>query len=374
MKKGFCIPNSLVCGRLPLGFVPFFFFFTSLFAQMEWICATDSAGWSGRSGHASVVFDDKIWIFGGLYYGYINDVWYSTDGVNWTQAIDSVSWSRRVSHTSVIFDNKIWVLGGNDRNRVRNDVWYSSDGVNWIQATHSAGWSARDGHSTVVFDNKIWVLGGWDYSGKRNDVWYSVDGNNWTQATISAGWSARAVFTSVVFDNKIWVFGGLDEGGSRNNDVWYSADGVNWTQATASAEWINRVGHTSVVFDNKIWVLGGEYIEGSLNDVWYSRGLGIEETITPNAKSLTLRVSPVLFTTNVKITYNLPKSALVRLSIYDSSGKEVKALFNGKQVAGFHELNWNGKDNASRKLPAGAYFLKLKANGSTTIKKIVKLE
>jgi hypothetical protein len=33
-----------------------------LFAQMEWICATDSAEWSARRCHTSVVFDNKIWV------------------------------------------------------------------------------------------------------------------------------------------------------------------------------------------------------------------------------------------------------------------------------------------------------------------------
>ncbi|MEO0093009.1 MAG: kelch repeat-containing protein [candidate division WOR-3 bacterium] len=400
---------------------------TFLFAQMKWICATDSAGWSERYAHASVVFDNKIWVLGGISSDNRNNVWYSTDGVNWVQATDSAEWSGRFCHTVVAYDNKLWVLGGCDdsgnfkndvwystngvnwtcateaagwsarlhhtsvafNNKIwvlggndslygpRNDVWYSTDGVNWIQATNSAAWTTRGSHTSVVFDDKIWVIGGSYFIGPliepNNDVWYSTDGINWIQATNSAGWTPRALHTSVVFDNKIWVLGGIDVEG-RRNDVWYSSDGVNWTQATDSAEWVNREGHASVVFDNRIWVLGGEYLYGELNDVWYSWGLGIEEDNTPNAQSLTLRVSPVLFITNVKITYNLPKSLIVRLSIYDSSGKEVKALFNGKQVAGFHKLQWDGKDNAGKELPTGAYFLKLKTNGSATVKKLVKLE
>jgi hypothetical protein len=68
----------------------------------------------------------------------------------------------------VVFDNKIWVLGGNNSPTYLNDVWYSSDGVNWTQATADA-WSSGHYYGTsVVFDNKIWVLGGgsgvkWDF-------------------------------------------------------------------------------------------------------------------------------------------------------------------------------------------------------------------
>jgi len=424
IKKDFYIPRGAGCGRLTMGLITFFFFLTSLSAQMEWICATDSAGWSERYAHQAVVFDNKIWVLGGIGNGnkndvwsstdginwilvtgsaewsgrfcpvvsydnkiwvlggydtsnYKNDVWYSADGVNWTQATASAGWSARAHHTSVVFNNKIWVLGGNDSiYGPRNDVWYSTDGVNWEQATASAAWTMRGAHTSVVFDDKMLVIGGSYFIGPlvgpNDDAWYSSDGINWTQATDSAGWTARALHTSAVFDNKIWVLGGVDEEG-RRNDVWYSTDGVNWTQATDSAEWIKREGHTSVVFDNKLWVLGGEYRHGDLNDVWYSTGLGIQEPPSHDTINLTLRVLPVQFNKNVKITYSLTKSSIVRLSIYDSSGKEVKALFNGKQVAGSHELKWDGEDNTGRKLSAGTYFLKLKADGSTIIKKIVKL-
>jgi hypothetical protein len=197
--------------------------------------------------------------------------------MDWTQATANAGWLTRVRHTSVVFDNKMWVMGGN-RNppfQYLNDVWYSTDGVNWTQATTNAGWSARDGHTSVVFDNKMWVIGGSSAGGYRNDVWYSSDGVNWTRATTNAGWTARWFPTSVVFDNKIWVIGGY-----FTNDIWYSTDGVNWTQATANAEWSARQTHTSVVYDNKMWVMGGaDIMRNYKNDVWYSRGITL---LSPN--------------------------------------------------------------------------------------------
>jgi len=254
-------------------------------AGADWTQATDSAGWDGRRGHTSVVFNNKMWVIGGEDESYndLNDVWYSTDGVNWTQATDSAGWSGRFEHISVVFNNKMWVMGGADAGFDDfNDVWYSTDGVNWTQATASAGWDVRIDPTSVVFDNKMWVMGGgiyscWDYESWYNDVWYSTDGVNWTQATDSAGWGIRFLHTSVVFDNKMWVMGGETYYDGKYycgvNDVWYSTDGVNWTQATASAGWHGREAHTSVVFDNKMWVMGGCYWDDGhhcTNDVWYS--------------------------------------------------------------------------------------------------------
>ncbi len=255
------------------------------------------APWSGRQGHTSVVFDNKMWVIGGtsawdpdngVFFcsgndsdNYCTDVWYSEDGVSWTEATSSVPWAARSNHTSVVFDNKMWVIGGyagdtncgsGGQNFRCRDVWYSENGSTWIQATSSAAWPVRASHTSVVFDNKMWVMGGGNSHGLCpnnvcRDVWWSTNGVDWIQAASSAAWGRRYSHTSVVFDNKMWVIGGTSSGSS--NDVWYSTDGTNWTQATASAAWSGRRWHTSVVFDNKMWVMGG-WGSSVNNDVWYS--------------------------------------------------------------------------------------------------------
>ncbi len=267
-------------------------------AGATWTQATSSAAWSARYYHSSVVYDDKIWVLGGINDKDVdddgsnidtkNDVWFSADGITWTLATSDAAWSARWGHSSVVFDHKMWVLGGID-DSTKNDVWFSEDGSTWTQATSSAAWSARIWYSSVVFDNKIWILGGvfdddddGNISDTKNDVWFSEDGSTWTQATSSAAWSVRGAHTSVVFDNKIWVLGGVDDDddddnlSDTKNDVWFSEDGSTWTQATSSAAWSARALHSSVVFDNKIWVLGGfddddnNPSSSRKNDVWYS--------------------------------------------------------------------------------------------------------
>ena len=126
----------------------------------------------------------------------------------WQQATASASWSGRSGHTSLIYNNKMWILGGFDGTNNFNDIWDSTDGINWQQATGSAGWSARSGHTSLVYDDKMWVIGGWNGSHNLNDIWDSTDGINWKQATRSAGWSIRNGHTSLVYDDKMWVLGG----------------------------------------------------------------------------------------------------------------------------------------------------------------------
>ena len=108
---------------------------------------------------------------------------YITVNEQWVQATEFPPWPARSQHTSVVFNGKIWIIGGlNDEGLTMNDVWYSSDGINWVQATASASWPARRGHTSVVYDEKMWVIGGSTTitsSGHLNDVWYSSDGINW---------------------------------------------------------------------------------------------------------------------------------------------------------------------------------------------------
>ena len=89
---------------------------------LKWTQATASAPWAGRGSHTTAVFNNKLWVIGGYSYGYKNDVWSSSDGVNWNQATGSAPWSGRYGHTTAVFNNKLWVIGGYDRNQ-KDDAW-----------------------------------------------------------------------------------------------------------------------------------------------------------------------------------------------------------------------------------------------------------
>lgn len=74
---------------------------------------------------------------------------------------------------SIVYDEKVWIIGGiRPDGNVSNEIWYSSDGVNWEQAPPFFG---RVGHAVTVFKDKIWGVGGGsadsDYS-DVNDSWY----------------------------------------------------------------------------------------------------------------------------------------------------------------------------------------------------------
>lgn len=256
--------------------------FTTRNLRMPETPLTTNAGFLRREDHASVVFDNKLWVIGG---GTIsaNDVWSSIDGINWTvmneNAFSNVN--RKRGHASVVFNNRIWVTGGSNlsvdgsQSFDTNDVWSSEDGINWTQILETAPFSARKDHAMVVFNNKMWIIGGRttrsnNISAPLNDVWSSEDGINWTQVLENAPFPKTSNHTTVVFNDNIWLI-------SARNDfdnIWSSEDGVNWTLVLEDAPFSNREAHTSVIFDNKLWVIGGltNLITGDslATDIWFS--------------------------------------------------------------------------------------------------------
>ena len=164
---------------------------------------------------------------------------YSSDGATWTEATASAAFGKRFAHSSVVFDDRMWVIGGIDGNgNSRNDVWYSTGGVTWIEANSSAGFTPRYAHSSSSDYGHMWVIGGRSGDDAVKDVWVSTDGTTWSAATLSAEFPARQNHASVYFNNRIWVVGGISTPLEENimlGDVWYSGDGETWTKAVEGA-------------------------------------------------------------------------------------------------------------------------------------------
>lgn len=237
------------------------------------------AEWIHRAYHAAVVFPDpldggqeKIWVMGGSQPVFLNDVWVSADGVTWERRANA-PWTGRMGHQAIVYQSKIWIMGGLTMDGFRNDVW-SFTGITW-QQRDDAPWLGRIGHRAVVFQDpqdgvqKIWVTGG---SVTEGDMW-TFNGANWIYR-LDHRWSPRMGHTAVVFTDpadskeKIWVIGGVDINGIYQNDIWTS-DGITWKEKIANAPWLPRAYHASIVYDGEIWVMGGSNPEFR-NDVWSS--------------------------------------------------------------------------------------------------------
>jgi hypothetical protein len=78
---------------------------------------------------------------------------------------------------------------------------------------------------------------------------------------------------------------------------------------------------------------------------------------------------PNPFNPFTKIKYELPKSSLVKMVIYDNLGRTIKVLVNEFQNAGFYELSLNAMN-----LPSGVYYYRIQTDEYSATKKLVLLK
>ncbi|MCK9631069.1 MAG: PGF-pre-PGF domain-containing protein [Methanoregula sp.] len=198
--------------------------------------SSDGDHFTGRASHSSLVFNNKIWVIGGdttgIDTGYKNDVWYSSDGITWTEtAVVGDRFTPRHSHTSVVYDNKMWVIGGLSATGIMDDAWYSTDGITWIKTTPTLAPPARESHTSVVSGSKMWIIGGYDGSSNKNDVWASLIAPvaGFSASPVSGNAPLLVTFTDASLEfpsSYVWTFGDGSTSSSVNPVHSYTAAGT----------------------------------------------------------------------------------------------------------------------------------------------------
>lgn len=83
---------------------------------------------------------------------------------------------------------------------------------------------------------------------------------------------------------------------------------------------------------------------------------------------------PNPFNPSTRITYSLPQQSNVRLTVYDITGREVRTLQAGFQLAGSYTVTWYGQDRFGRPAGSGVYFYRLTAGSYTAVNKMILLQ
>ena len=65
-----------------------------------------------------------MWVLGGWSKeeGNFGDVWYSKDGRHWTELKSNVIWTNRHEQSVVVFQDKLWLYGGY-ADALTSEVW-----------------------------------------------------------------------------------------------------------------------------------------------------------------------------------------------------------------------------------------------------------
>ncbi len=118
-----------------------------------------------------------------------------------------------------------------------------------------------------------------------------------------------------------------------------------------------------------------EYVD---YDPWLTEPVNwfdIEEHKPSEPVSTILQINPNPFSKNTDIRYQITDMRNTELKIYDITGRLVKDFSGQLSAIGYQSsVKWDGRDDQSRRLPSGIYFLKFTAGDYKATEKLVLIK
>ena len=282
---------------------------------------------SPRSGHSAVIYNDAMYIFGGLGEFRTNDLFrFEFASRTWTEikpVDESKVPSKRCKHSACIYQNQMYLFGGWDSSGKLNDMYrYLFDRNEWEVIPCTNPPPARSAHSVAIYQNSMYLFGGigdnkyndmyrfsfktnqWSLINQRhapprrssyggahvyNDRLYLVCGlgcgkfndchafdfrtAEWSELTYSEDSrvipAKRGRHTCVLSGEHLYMFGGY-VGIQRSNELFLLNLRTNqWKQMKSNASTpAPREGHSAVLYDKAMWLFGGWYDQGWYNDLY----------------------------------------------------------------------------------------------------------
>lgn len=87
-----------------------------------------------------------------------------------------------------------------------------------------------------------------------------------------------------------------------------------------------------------------------------------------------LSVSPNPFHESAELSFTLPRTADVTISIYNIKGHKIRTLLSEVLVQGSHRVSWDGTDANGKKISSGIYFYILETITDVYTKKVILLK
>jgi len=290
--------------------------------------------------------------FAGAPWGRPSQLYRSTDG--------GITWN-------VVFEVYIYafqgVTGDNEENIFVNGSQYfsSEDLVNWVWHISPVSFPFSN---TTYANNRLYVGGDIfqsnsfyplvAYSTNKGETWTnyvfpdSGQCNNMDFASNGKGY----VVGSTRYTNYDWLAETTDQGNTWNRV--YGSPLVRIRNVSATTRYVYAVGSSS---NNIGTVVRYEAMVTSIHPNSISTGYLLSQNY-PNP-----------FNPTTKISYSVPVSGVVSLTVFDVSGREVKKLVNENKPTGNYSVEFNAST-----LTTGTYFYRLQAGEFTETKKMVLIK
>jgi N-acetylneuraminic acid mutarotase len=283
----------------------------------------------------------------------------------------------RWMHASCVYNDTIYVFGGVTDNRFSARI-YDPNSDTWGSIPDMP--HNRSLASCCVCNNKIYVFGGVTFFASciiKSDV-YDPAKKNWE--TIADLPKSSYGHVAIVHENKIILFGG-DNGPSEISPkkyvYKYDPDSDKWTKMKDMP--FNRSMMAGVKVGKYVYLFGGfeqPTMESMSSEAWkfnldslkeYQEPTLIKQPYLDEQNSFVIHQNyPNPFSGFTLIRYELAEPGKVQLEIINILGEKIITLVNEAQYPGSYKVTWNAEG-----VHPGIYFCKLKVADSEKVSKLV---
>ena len=82
---------------------------------------------------------------------------------------------------------------------------------------------------------------------------------------------------------------------------------------------------------------------------------------------------PNPFNPETRISYQVPKTSLVKIEVFNLLGQRIKTLVNEEKSPGTYQINWNGMDDQGKSVVSGIYLYRMQTQSFNQMKRMILL-
>ncbi len=364
------------------------------------LVGTGAVGLPDQGNSVAVSSDGNTFIEGGLGdNSAAGAVWiFTRSGGVWTQQGQKLVGTGAVGpadqgySVALSSDGNTAIVGGPQDNSGIGALWiFTRSGGVWTQqgqkllGTGSVGAHVYQGTSvSISSDGNTAINGGYQDNTGAGAVWvFTRSGSVWTQqgskliGTGAVGIARQGWSAAISPDGNNIIEGGYEDN-TTAGAVWiFTRSGGIWTQLGSKLVGTGAVGNaiqgSSVAISSEGTVIEGgpsDNINSGAGWVFFNPSIGISSISGEVPKNFSLSQNyPNPFNPSTLIKFDISKSTIVKIAIYDVLGKEIYRVIDKQMAPGSYEEVWDGSDFES-----GVYFIQLTAGSYTETKKMVLLK